>query len=348
MKNKIDYNEYYKNYKNKINSLNCKEFIEAIEYLKGKSSEDEFEEIDECAVDLVSSFLTMDWGRSIVIEYNKEQRKFIKSEYLSNFFKDSIKEMLGDSISEKLNNILNSNKNINDMTEDEIKTIKEEIEEFYRINGKSKKSNISSRFMSYIYKLDGTGVISYIKNNMYPGELARQILLTSGLNDRASYYSGRGVNYGDLNDKNLVAIYKKLLKLDYNYATDFVRLVDDMRTLGATEFIETFLNYGYNGFTYQNEKILSDRNVSLDGLDGASAYLVGAISFFESTRRNEFYQENQTESMKYTFHCKIDHINNKLINKEELTQEDIELLSKLENHDFRFVEYMGRGRRKRY
>ena len=70
--------------------------------------------------------------------------------------------MLGDTISEKVNEVLNSEKNINDMTEEEIKTIREAIEEYYRINGKSPKSNISSRFMSYIYKLNGKGVASYI------------------------------------------------------------------------------------------------------------------------------------------------------------------------------------------
>ena len=347
MENIIEYNKY-EEYKQRIGKLSKKGYIDAIEFLKGKSCKTEYEEIDDCAVDLLSILLKMDWGRSIVIEYTKEDMNFIKSTYLSNFFKESIKEMLGASISEELEKILNSNLDINNMSEHEIETIYNEIQQYYKLNGKSPKSNISSRFISYLYKLDGPGIISYIKNKMYPGELARQILLTSGLNDRGSYYSGRGVNFGDLSDKNLVAIYKKLLKLDYNYATDFVRLVDDMRTLGATEFIETFLNYGYNGFNYQNKRILSDRNISLDGLEGESAYLVGTISFFESTRRDEFYQESQTESMKYAFHYKIDRINKKIINKEEITQEDIEILNKLNSHDLIFVEYIGRERRKRY
>ena len=68
--------------------------IDIIDYLKGKSTSGEIEEIDDCAVELLSRFLTMDWGRTIVIEYTKEQKKFIKSDYLSNFFKKSIKEML--------------------------------------------------------------------------------------------------------------------------------------------------------------------------------------------------------------------------------------------------------------
>ena len=214
MENIIDYEEYQDNYKRYFNSLNCEQMIDITEYLKGKSTKGEFEEIDDCAVDLLSRFLTMDWGRTIVIEYTKEQKEFIKSDYLSNFFKESIREMLGEAISEKLNEVLSCDKNINDMTEEEIKIIREGIEEYYRVNGKSPKSNISSRFMSYIYKLNGKGVTSYIKNNIHPYELAKHILITSGVNDRASYYSGRGVNYGGLSDKNLAAIYKKLYILE--------------------------------------------------------------------------------------------------------------------------------------
>ena len=92
MENVIDYQEYQDNYKRYFNSLNCEQMIDITEYLKGKSTSDEFEEIDDCAVNLLSRFLTMDWGRSIVVEYTKEQRKFIKSVYLSHFFKQSIKE----------------------------------------------------------------------------------------------------------------------------------------------------------------------------------------------------------------------------------------------------------------
>ena len=90
MENNIDYQDYQDNYKRYFSSLSCKQMIDIIDYLKGKSTSGEFEEIDDCAVDLLSRFLTMDWGRSIVIEYTKEQKKFIKSTYLSNFFKESI------------------------------------------------------------------------------------------------------------------------------------------------------------------------------------------------------------------------------------------------------------------
>ena len=143
MQNSIDYQDYIENYKRHFNNLKYKEIVDVIEYLKGKSTEDEFEIIDDCAVNLVSDLLRMDWGRSIVVEYTKDQRKFIKSEYLSNYFKESIKEMLNDSITDELNILLNSTKHINDMTEEEIKLIVDSINEYYRVNNESSKSNIS-------------------------------------------------------------------------------------------------------------------------------------------------------------------------------------------------------------
>lgn len=339
MENKIDYQDYQDNYKRYFKSLNYQEMIDIIEYLKGKSTSNEFEDIDDCSVDLVSDLLRMDSGRSIVIKYSKDQKRFFKSNYLSNYFKESIKEMLGESLSQELQTILNSDKDINDMTEDEIKIITDSIEEYYKINGKSPKSNISSRFTHYLYKLDGKGIISYIKNNIHPSELARQILLTSGLNPRASYYSGRGVNYGDLSDKNLVEIYRKLLKIDKNYAINFTNLVDNMRTLGATEFIESFINFGYSNFEYQDPSIITNSNVSLDGLEGNASYLVGAISLFEHSRRNENYQISESEQMKAAFFYKINYINEKLLNNEEITEKDLEILDKYDNCYFRFLEY---------
>lgn len=349
MKNDISYKKYKENYYKRIDSLTEKELIDAVEYLKGKRTSDEYDEVEDCAVDLVSRLLTMDWGRSIVIEYTKEHRNFFKSEYLSNYFKESIKEMLSDSISEELMNILNSDKNINDMTEEEIKAIRAEIDEYYKINKKSEKPNISSRFMSYLYKLDGKGVISYIKNNIDSASLARHILLTSGLNDRSSYYSGRGVNYSDLSDKHLAEIYRKLLVLDYNYASNYVGLVNRMRTLGATEFIDSFIGFGYSGFGFMDKNSLSKSNISLDGVSGRAAYLVGAISLYESSRRDDDYQLDATEGMKHAFHHRIDLIHRKASNGEPITEEDFDMFDRMSHGNYRYVSYaMKPGRRRKY
>lgn len=343
--NKIDY-QIYREYERNLSSLNQKQLNDALNTLKGKSTQDEYEELDDCAVSLLSKFLRLDWGRSIVFEYSPSQKKFLHSKELSNYFKESVKELLGDSISKQLESLLSSEKDINDMTEEEIKAIYTEVENYYRVNGKSPKSNISSKLMSYFHKLDGKGVVSYIKNTTHPAELAKEILYTCGLNARSSYYSGRGVNYGDLNDKNLVAIYKKLLKFDPAYARDFVELVNNMRTLGATEFIDSFINFGYSNFSLRQD-VISDENVSLNGVYGDARYVVAAISMFEFGRRNEGYQTSATQDMKDAFNHKIEYIQDKLNTGKELTETDLEYLNSVMQYGNGYYFRTGYPRKRR-
>ena len=67
-----------------------------------------------------------------------------------------------------------------------------------------------------------------------------QILATSGVHPVASYYSGRGVNLGDLSDSHLVSIFKKLLKYDVTYAYNFVELIQKMNILGCNSIYYLF------------------------------------------------------------------------------------------------------------
>ena len=67
-----------------------------------------------------------------------------------------------------------------------------------------------------------------------------------------------------------------------------------------------------------------DKNISLDGLKGDAAYLVGAISLFEASRRDESYQIDASEGMKEAFNIKVGYIQDKLAAGEEITQEDLQ------------------------
>lgn len=299
--NIIDKNKY-EYYMSNIGWLG---YEKVVDKLKGKVLECEYRTIDDCAVNFVSDLLNCDWGRSIVYDYSKYALDFIKSSYLSNYFKDSIRELFGESITKELDDILNSDKDISQMDEKEIKIIYDSIVEFYNTNEEYSKSNISSYILTYLYKLDGVGVSSFIKNNIDSEKIARHILLTSGLNDRASFYSGRGVMHCDLNSNNLVAIFFKLLRLDESYAIDFIEMVCDIKTLGATEFIESFINFGDNKFNYKKENIV-DSNISLDGVYGKARFAVALETMFSSlNRRDDNYEISESSSMKVAFLNKI-------------------------------------------
>ncbi len=294
----ISFAEYKKmNEKFQSNRTTNDELIAIHQNLKGKATHDEYLKIADCGVEVVSTLLSHDWGRTYVYEYGQEANKFFHSAYLSNYFKESIKNLLKEANINDTNifTILDSNKLINELNEEEISTIITYIK-----NYQSKEPNIAYHILALLFKLEGKGICSYLKNNIENRNLAEQILLTCGLSERASYYSGRGV--GDLDEKNLIAIFNKLLKIDQNYALNFAKMVKEIKCLGATEFITSFLNLAQNNFVY-NSLNLEDSNVSLDGVYDKNRDVIGFATILSlmNNHQTEDYQLMISEHIKMNF-----------------------------------------------
>ena len=148
---------------------------------------------------------------------------------------------------------------------------------------------------SYKSEID---MLHRIKNR----DLGRKILHDSDILPRASFYSGRGVNRGDLDEKKLRSIYLRLYKLNGNYAGEFVRLVREMKTLGASEFITNFLAFASNGFKIENLQ-LDDSNISVDDLDAEGRDMVALLSILSTISRGDDmqYQITESETIKWNF-----------------------------------------------
>ena len=291
----------------KIDSMTTEEeLIDSHKRMIGKTCKCDYYEIEDCGVEFIKKLLDRDWGRSIVYHYSQGAERFIQSKYLSDYFKSSIKELLSSEyIDDDVLNILNSDKLINDMSAEEISKIYSLIRNYYK-KSEQKTANVARSIMSFLYKLNGKGVISFIKNNVNNLDIARNILQTSGLSARASFYSGRGVNYGDLNEEHLTAIFVKLLKLDQSYAIEFAKMVEQMETVGATEFISSFMDFAAIGFK-SNHIINEYSNISLDELYDQARDTVAFASLF-STMYREIdidYQIRVSEEIKQSFISKI-------------------------------------------
>ena len=305
--------EEFDNLKIKMNGKNINNIIEIHKKLIGKKAKDKYFEINDCGLKALWYLLNIDWGRSIVFQYNSGAIDFIKSKYLSDYIKNELKTMLGkmnyysktnDYYNDNMKNLLNSNKSLNEMSEEEIKYIYNHLKKC--MYNKNLTSNIDTTIVScfklLLYKLDGKGIASLLKDDNFITKttLADHILLTTGLNNRSSYYSGRGVNNRDLSNKNLTEIFRKLIKIDFNYGVNFIKMIMEMKTLGATEFIDSFKELAENNFNFEDVKI-KNSNISLDNVYDEDRNVVAIMSILSSNKEDMGYQIHLSNQMKRAF-----------------------------------------------
>ena len=196
--------------------------------------------------------LEHNYGCSKPIEIPHEYHKFLNSKYLSNYFKELINQKI-DNKTEIIENIIKSNKTFNELTE----------EELYEIYLKLSELSIGNIIVAYATHLDSQSSKDFLNNKINPIILLARIISTSGLNPRPEYYSKIGTNLSDLNSKHIISIYKKLNKLDEKKALNMLKLVFNMPTLGATEFLKSLYALAYNKYQF-DESIIYDKNILVE------------------------------------------------------------------------------------
>lgn len=218
--------------------------------------------------------------------FTEADEEFLKSNYLSRELKKEINNRLN-NCSKELVELLNSEKQINDFSKEEIKEI---IELFKTISNslsdeaKYDYGKFYYIFDEYLFALDGNGPIEYIKEK-YGKDLPIAMLERSNVVSRASYYSGYGVDNSLLGDRHLFSLYKKFVKYYPDKAAEFVKMVMSISKLTPTEFITNYLSFVRNGLDSDFKS--KEGNFSVDGLHGSSRDLVGAVSMFSLFSREQ-------------------------------------------------------------
>jgi len=264
--------EQFKDIIFKSRSMNSDELIELYTSLINKNYINYSGNKSNCAIKFIYEILDCCWGKSIAVEFPKNYTRFINSPYFSNYIKKIVNEKVDMSNrTEMLQNIINSDKKLSELTE----------EEFYEVNEALKEVGYSNLLTLLSFELDSKGAIEFLNNRVDAYTVIRRIITTSGLSDRPEYYSGRGAMLCDLNSNMLYLIYKKLARLDLNKGLNMAKMTLQMETLGATEFLENLYSLAANNYDLEKIK-LSSNNVSFGSARGNSMFAIGLASLASS------------------------------------------------------------------
>lgn len=95
----------------------------------------------------------------------------------------------------------------------------------------------------------------WLKNLQNSMEKLKDIIRNSNMSTRPEYYSGRGATLSDLNSEILQKIYVGIEKeFGTKAAKNYVKMVDDIKVLSATTFLEELYQLFYNNWKYVKKR----------------------------------------------------------------------------------------------
>jgi hypothetical protein len=130
-------------------------------------------------------------------------------------------------------------------------------------------------------------------------EKLKQIIRGNRMSTRPEYYSGRGATLSDLDYNILEGIYKGIkIEFGESAANSFVDMVDNIKVMSATTFLQELYMLFYNDWVYViKEKDASGIAVAKNE-DGDYDMLSGIMGIFGGLTSN---QRDETPSIKNHF-----------------------------------------------
>lgn len=300
----MDYTEYEALYQ-RIFEMNCEKLIEIHKSLKGKIDNGIHTNLNYYEY-YMNRILEFNSGYSTIKEKSEELDKFIKSSYVSDYYKELVKNKLTDKEqSEVISNAINSERSFSEFTGEEFYAIYEALKELITANGE--RDYTYNEIIALAFNLDSKGATDFLNNKVSPLIIIKRIVNTSGVCSSPEYYSGRGAKLCDLNGKNLIEMYKKLAKLDVEKATAMAKMTMNMQTLGATEFLRSLYNLASNDYKLDDMEMI-ENNIYLGNGTHEQVWIVGVASIASSINKYD-----ETPSIKsHFFHMLPNEVRNEL------------------------------------
>lgn len=131
---------------------------------------------------------------------------------------------------------------------------------------------------------------------------AREIVYSAGMSDEPEYYSGRGATTSDLDGDILYNIYIQIKeKLGTNQANEFVTMVENLKELSATNFLNALYFLERNNWKY---KQFRESKIDL-GCDRPGREAIAFATIAEALFQTRYSRPDQTEYIKREFFRKI-------------------------------------------
>lgn len=118
-------------------------------------------------------------------------------------------------------------------------------------------------------------------------EKLKEIIRNNNMSTRPEYYSGRGATISDLNEQILFGIHRDIKKqFGEKAGKGFVKMVDGIKVLSATAFLNGLYDLFYNNWKYNDQQpnsitVPKDENGEYDTTIG----MIGVVeSIFSSGR----------------------------------------------------------------
>jgi len=131
---------------------------------------------------------------------------------------------------------------------------------------------------------------------------AKEILRESGVHPDPYYFSGRGADLSDLNSEHLEKIYCSIKEIyGLRASKNFVKMVEEIPVLSATDFIISFYALEGNEWKYEKKKVKSDATGGISVRKNAGGNydrMHGELSILSALTRGG---RNETRSIREPF-----------------------------------------------
>lgn len=138
---------------------------------------------------------------------------------------------------------------------------------------------------------DTPAAINFLRKNMNTHEFMETIINRCGLSSNIDYYTQKDADIHFVENENLIAIFKKIIRIDREKALELLKTIFNIPSLRATAFINALFNLVDNNFVYDENIVFNN----ICGLDNIYEYGEIVVCSVISLTPQDYINDTQRE-----------------------------------------------------